>query len=75
MKNDTEIIEMKIENSFIEQLMIISETKENASKAAKKWCDENNCLLEDIQSKSEQNSHYKDSRIVFYAKVSPKNLQ
>lgn len=35
MGKDTEIIEMQIENSFLEKLMIISETKEEASEAAK----------------------------------------
>lgn len=73
MKNDTEIIEMQIDNSFIEQLMIISDTEEAASEAAKKWCEEHNCSLEFIDSDLEQSSHYDDSRIVFYAKVCPAN--
>ncbi len=74
MKSNIEIIEMQIENSFIEQLMIIAETKEDASDAAKKWCEENNCRLEYIQTEMEQSSFSKDSRLVFYAKVSPAKL-
>ncbi|MDQ6845088.1 MAG: hypothetical protein M3Z92_12170 [Bacteroidota bacterium] len=69
----TEIIEMVIENSFIEKLMIISESKEKAAEAAKKWCEENNCLLEYINSDLEQSSQSIDSRVVFYAKISPNN--
>ncbi len=75
MKHDIEIIEMQIENSFIEQLMIIAETKEDASEAAKKWCEENSCLLENIQTDFEQSSNTEDPRTVFYAKVSPSNLK
>ncbi len=73
MKKNTEIIEMKIENSFIEQLMIISETKADASEAAKEWCEKNKCSLEYIESDMEQSSNCKDLRTVFYAKVLPAN--
>ncbi|MEO6305941.1 MAG: hypothetical protein ABIP51_22535 [Bacteroidia bacterium] len=55
--------------------MIISETKEAASEAAKKWCAEHNCSLEYIDSNLEQSSDHDDSRIVFYAKVSPANME
>ncbi len=69
MNTNTEVIEIKVENSFINKLMIIAEAEEEALSAAKKWCKEHDCSLDYITSKHEHSSNVKDGRTIFYAGV------
>ena len=69
MKNVTELIEMKNGNSFIEELMIVCNTKQEAHVLAEDWCKLHDSVLDDIFSKSEQSLNQSDHRTIYYAKV------
>ncbi|MDQ6844852.1 MAG: hypothetical protein M3Z92_10935 [Bacteroidota bacterium] len=69
MNTRVEVIEIKLENRFIDELIVIAKTKDEASYAAEKWCDEHNCELKYLFSEHEFSGNTQDPRMAFYAKI------
>jgi len=71
MKSSIQVSEVNTNNKFKNEIKIVgAESEAEAKDAAEEWCDENNCLLQEINQDSVQSNSNYSSQIVFSAKVS-----
>jgi hypothetical protein len=70
MQTNIEVIEIKIQPSVIDELLIVARNASEASNAATEWCKQNNCILNYLLCRNERSANAADLRTLYYAKIS-----